>query len=385
MSEPEDLHPTESEPTATEQTPGDDAETAQAVKRGGVGVATVILLTLVWYLMADRFTPYTSQARVEGYVVGVAPKVAGVVMDVFVKNNQIVETDQQLFQIDRSQYDIALDKARSDLGSARRQVDAGSAGVESARANLRAAEANRVRAQKDLTRLTRLREEDPGTISMRRLESSQASLDQADARVTAAQAEIQRAIEQKGGDDDANNAIIRAAQAAVEKAELDLDNTLVRATTGGVITDLRAEVGQYAGTGNPVMTLISVSDVWITAEFTENNLGNIGPGSRVEIVFDVLPGEVYKGTVRSIGWGVDSGAGHPPGALPAIDNDRDWLRQSQRFPVIIDFDVNQDLSLRGYVRIGGQASVIAYAEDHGVIETLGKLYIRLMSWLSYAY
>ncbi|MEM9620342.1 MAG: HlyD family secretion protein, partial [Pseudomonadota bacterium] len=75
------------EPT---QTQPDDAAAARAVKRGGSLVAAVIVLSLIWYLAADRFTPYTSQARIEGYVVGVAPKVAGLVTQVWVSNNHRV-------------------------------------------------------------------------------------------------------------------------------------------------------------------------------------------------------------------------------------------------------------------------------------------------------
>ena len=355
------------------------------VRTGGLVVGLLILLSLAWYLFADRFTPYTSQARVQGYVVGVAPKVAGVVTQVWVSNNQEVDAAQPLFEIDPSQYEIALKKAQSDLENARRQVEAGSAAVESARANLRAAQANELKAQQDTTRLERLHEEDPGTISVRRLEVSRASLDQARAKVAAAGAEIQRAIEQKGGEDEADNAILKAALSAVEKAELDLANTVVTASSDGVITDLRAEVGQYAGTGSPVMTLVAVQDVWINAEFTENNLGHLRPGSPVEILFDVLPGQVFAGEVRSIGLGVSEGQPPPPGTLPTVQNDRDWLRQAQRFPVVVEFDIDQQEGLHRQLRVGGQASVIAYAEGHDLLGLLGRAYIRLMSWLSYAY
>ena len=367
--------------------PSEAAETdaATSVKRGTLGIGLVILLSLAWYLLADRFTPYTTQARVQGYVVGVAPKVAGVVTQVWVRNNQEVEAGQRLFEIDPSQYQINLQKAESDLESARRQVDAGSAGVESARANLRAALANELKAEQDYTRLERLHREDPGTISVRRLEVSRASLDQARASVAAREADIQRAIEQKGGDDDTNNAILKSAQSAVEKAKLDLDNTVVKASSRGVITDLRADVGVYAGTGSPVMTLVAIRDVWINAEFTENNLGHLRPGTKVEILLDALPGEVLQGEVRSIGLGVSEGQAPPPGTLPTVDNDRDWLRQAQRFTVVIGFDVDQHESLRRQLRIGGQASVIAHSEDHAILNLLGKAYIRLMSWLSYAY
>ncbi len=376
----------EEQAEVVEEAPVEPSPKAKAVaNRGSIVVLGLIVSSLVWYLLADRFTPYTTQARVQGYVVGVAPKVAGVLTNVWIKNNQIVEDGQQLFEIDPSQYRIAVEKARSDLETARRQVDAGSSAVEAARAGLLAAKANADKAEKDAMRLERLREEDPGTISLRRLEISQASLEQARAGVRKAEADIQRAIEQKGGDDDKNNAILKAAMSAVEKAELDLSNTVVRASSRGLITDLRAEIGQFSGTGSPVLTLISLQDFWINAEFTENNLGNLRDGSRVEILFDSLPGQVFRGKVRSIGRGVSAGQAPPPGTLPSISNNRDWLRQSQRFPVMIEFDLSQAPDLTEQLRIGGQASVMGYSDGHGLLNALGKLYIRFMSVLSYAY
>ena len=363
----------------------ENAAAKSSVNKGAIAIAALILLSLCWYLLSDRFTPYTDQARIQGYVVGVAPQVAGEVAEVWVRNNEAVEQGQRLFRIDPSQYQIALDTAKSNLENAFRQVGAGNAAVESARANLRAAQANSVKAEQDSSRLEKLYREDSGTISMRRLEGSRASLDQARARVTAAQADIQRAIEQKGGDDDEDNAILKAAQSAVDKAELDLAHTVVTASTRGLITDLRADVGQFAGTGSPVVTLISLHDVWLSAEFTENNLGHLHAGNDVEILFDSLPGNVFKGTVRSVGFGVSSGRTQPAGTLPTVDNNRDWLRQSQRFPVIIEFDVTQSDELSRQLRIGGQASVVAYSDGHGILKLLGKIYIRVKSVLSYAY
>jgi multidrug resistance efflux pump len=186
-----------------------------------------------------------------------------------------------------------------------------------------------------------------------------------------------------GGEEE--NTILKQAQSALDKAELDLENTVVRASSRGIVTDLRADVGQYAGTGAPVMTLIAIHDVWVDAEFTENNLGHLRPGSRVEILFDVMPGRVFPGEVRSIGVGASVKQPPPPGTLPTIENNRDWLRQSQRFPVVIGFAAVQDEELRQQLRIGGQASVIAYTEGHGFLGLLGKVYIRLLSVLSYAY
>jgi multidrug resistance efflux pump len=362
--------------------PGPDP--SASVKKGGRAIALLIMLSLTWYLLSDRFTPYTSQAQVQGYVVGVAPKVAGLVTNVWVKNNQEVEKDQALFQVDPSQYEIALSKALSELENARRQVGAGGAAVEAARANLQASIANEVKSKQNAARLARLHREDAGTISKRQLEMAQSSLHQARAQVAASRANIQQAIEQKGGENDNDNAILKSALSAVDKAKLDLANTTVIASSKGVITDLRADIGQYATAGGAVMTLIAIHDVWINAEFTENNLGHLKVGTPVEIFFDMIPGEVFTGRIRSIGLGVSSGQPPAPGTLPSIDNDRDWLRQSQRFPVIISFNPAQQ-ALRRSLRIGGQVSVIAYAKDNIVLRRLGEMYIRLMSWLSYAY
>ena len=361
------------------------AAAKSSVNKGAITIATLILLSLCWYLLSDRFTPYTDQARIQGYVVGVAPQVAGEVAEVMVRNNESVEQGQRLFRIDPSQYQIALETARSKLESAVRQVEAGSAAVAAARANLRAAQANETKAGQDNSRLEKLYREDPGTISMRRLEASRATLDQAKSAVSAAQAGIQQAIEQMGGDNDADNAILKAAQSAVEKAELDLANTVVTASSRGLITDLRADVGQFAGAGSPVITLISLHDVWINAEFTENNLGHMRVGDDVEILLDSIPGRVFKGSVRSVGFGVSSGSPQSAGALPSIDNDRDWLRQTQRFPAVIELDSQQRDEYFAQLRIGGQASVIVYSEGTGILKLLGKIYIRLMSVFSYAY
>lgn len=366
-----------------DESPEKDA--SRPVRKGMLGVALAIVLSLTWYLLADRFTPFTSQARVEGFVVGVAPQVAGTVTRMMVTNNQEVAKDQPLFEVDPSPFRIALDRARSDLENAGRQVGAGSAGVAAARASLIASRANEDKTRKEAERLDRLYKQDPGTVSVRRVEVAQANWDQAKAQVTAAQADIRRAIEQMGGDDAENNTILKTAMTAVAKAELDLANTVVRATERGVVTDLTTDVGRYAGTGSPVLTLIGIHDLWINAEFTENNLGHVTVGTPVDILFDVMPGRVLHGEVRSIGLGVSGGRSQPVGNLPSIQNDRDWLRQAQRFPVIIGFDVTQHAALKNQLRIGGQASVIAYSEGTGVLRLLGKVYIRIASWLSYAY
>ena len=199
----------------------------------------------------------------------------------------------------------------------------------------------------------------------------------------AAEADLQKARE-GAGERSENNAQLVSARSAVEKAELDLKRTKVVAPSRGRVTDLRIDVGQYAQPGAAAMTLIAVHDLWIEAAMTENNLGNIKPGDRADIVLDVMPGEVLKGRVRSVGGGVGTGQPAQAGALPKIENSRDWLRQAQRFPVAVEFDPSERERL-GAVRIGGQADVLVYTGDHGLMNWLGEVFIGLMSYLSYLY
>jgi multidrug resistance efflux pump len=127
-----------------------------------------------------------------------------------------------------------------------------------------------------------------------------------------------------------------------------------------------------------------VHNLWISADMTENNLNKMKPGNRVDILLDALPGQVFKGKVRSIGRGVSSGKS-AQGGLPTIQNDGDWLRQSQRFPVAIEFEPQALEQVLRSARMGGQADVVVYTGDHFILNILSHLYIRLMSWLSFAY
>jgi multidrug resistance efflux pump len=360
--------------------PSPDADPSGRAVKWIVGL---IVVSLIWYLLADRFTPYTQQARVQAYVVPVAAEVAGRVTRVLVHNNQEVNAGDVLFEIDSGQYRIAADRARADLDSTRRQVGASTAGIDSALASLRAAVANETKARQDSERLERLYREDEGTVSLRRLEVARATHEQAQSQVAAARAEVERAREQQGGHD-AENAQLRSAAAAVQKAELDLANTRITARTGGVITDLRAEVGQFAAAGNPVMTLIAIRSVWVSADMTENNLGHLQPGTPVAIALDALPGEVFEGRVRSIGYGVSVGQSAPPGSLPTVQNSRDWLRPAQRFPVIVEFDPGERARLHN-LRIGGQAEVMAFPSQGNPLNPLGRVFLRVMSWVSSLY
>jgi multidrug resistance efflux pump len=374
-----------SEPTTTS-----DAGKAPAQPPSGKGTrigATIILLlivgSLVLYFIADRVTPSTTQARIQAFVVPIAAEVAGKVAEVKVRNNDEVEAGAVMFVIDKGPYEIALQKSKSDYETARRTVNASVEAVGSAEAALQAAEANSKLADVDATRQERLYQEDQGAISVRRLEMAQATRVEAVSQVKKAEADLRKAKE-SAGDAGELNAQLLSAKAAIANAELDLKNTTVIAPVRGKVTDLQVEVGHFAQPGAPLVTLIAGNNLWINADMTENNLGHIDVGDEAEIVLDILPGRVLKGRVRSIGSGVSSGQEAKPGTLPPIDNNRDWLRQAQRFPVAVEFDPAERDAL-GHTRIGGQAEVLVFTGDNPLMNRLSSAWLWFKSKLSYLY
>ena len=346
---------------------------------------TLIILALcgvlmVYYIVADRITPYTTQARVNALVVPIAAEVSGTVTEVAVRSNQLVAQGDLLFQVDRERYELAVETAQANLQSARQATGASTANIDAAKAQVVSAQANLLRAEQDVVRLRRIKEEDPGAISDRRVEMAEASYTAAKGSVQAAEANLERARQDLGATGEANFRILQA-QAGLEQAQLDLARTSVVAPDDGVVTDVRVDRGNFAQAGAPLMTFLASHDIWVQADFTENNLGNIKPGDKVDIVFDALPGEVVKGTIRTTGFGVNVESA-PLGALPTIDNDRQWLRDSQRFSVLVDFDLPNAEDRRG-IRVGAQASVVVYTGGGFLFNSIAWLKMHLLSILTY--
>jgi len=344
-------------------------------------LALCIVLTGL-YLVADRQTPFTTQARVHAFVVPIAPQVSGNVISVEVKNNDQVTAGQVLIRIDPTDYEIAVATAEAALQVTQQSIDAGVAGVEAAEANVEAARASMWRSEQDAVRMRRIRDEDPGAISQRRIDQAEASFAAAKSRLAAVTANLESARNALGKTDE-NNADILRAQAALDKAHVDLNRTVLIAPRDGFVTDMRIDQGNFAGAGAPLMTFISTHEVWVRADLTENNLGNVSADDLVELTFDVQPGKIYKGKIRETGFGVqvDSNA---LGTLPTIDNQRSWLRAAQRFPVLIDIENNEDPQHMG-LRVGSQVSVIVYTGDNRLMNFLGRIYIRAVAIMSYAY
>lgn len=370
----------EVEKTEDEATPPEAG--MDPVRKWTLIVLGLCVALITWYLFADRHTPYTSQARVHALVVPIASEVSGTVTEVFVTNNQIVEAGHELFRIDRTRYQLTVETAQADLQSARQSTGASEASVAAAEAAVGAAIAGMVRAEKDAVRLRRIKEEDPGAISQRRIDGAEATLAVTQQQVESARANLRKAQEDFGVSGEQNVRILQA-QAALEQAVVNLERTSIRAPVDGLVTDVRVDRGNFAQAGAPQMTFIAVHNVWVQADFTENNLGHLRPGNEVEIAFDSLPGRIYPGRVRSVGYGVDIEAA-PLGSLPTIDNNRQWLRDAQRFPVLVDIGA-LGAEERARIRVGSQASVQAYTGGNWLLNGIAWMFVRIASLLSYAY
>ncbi|HEB81748.1 MAG TPA: HlyD family secretion protein, partial [Gammaproteobacteria bacterium] len=217
--------------------------------------------------------------------------------------------------------------------------------------------------------------------SKARGDKARKAIEKAEADLASARSELEKARQNLGATGD-KNPKIRAAIAALKKAQVDLSRTIIRAPSHGGITNLKIDVGHFARVGAPLMTFIEVNDVWIKASLRENSLANIHPGDQVDIALDIAPGRIFTGRVSSVGFAVSYEKGGKVGDLPTVETKTGWLRQAQRFPVYIRFD---DDSSKGLRRYGGQADVQFYTGNHWVINSLGWLWIRLQSWLSYVY
>lgn len=372
---------TEDQQAEQEESKSTDTPEKDPVRQWTLRILVLCVVMLIGYLVADRITPFSSQARIHALVVPVAADVSGTVTAVAVKNNQVVQSGEVLFRLDDERYRYAVASAEASLQSARQATGASAAAVDAAQAGVRSAEAAFVRSEQDAVRLRRIKKQDPGAISDRRIESAEAALTVSRQQLAGARANLEQA-RQNLGDSGDQNSRIQQAQAALEGARLNLERTAVLAPANGVVTDVRVDRGNFAGAGAPQMTFISTDDVWVQADFTENNLGHVENGDKVSIIFDVFPGRVFKGTVRTTGFGVAVDSA-PLGALPSIQNNRQWLRDAQRFPVVVDFDVPADDMKK--LKVGSQASVLIFASDNFIFNLLGRFYIRMGSLLSYAY
>ncbi|HEX2601718.1 MAG TPA: HlyD family secretion protein [Gemmatimonadaceae bacterium] len=310
-------------------------------------VAIVAILVLIWAFQKwsyGRSHQSTDNAQIDGHIVPVLAKVGGYVKAVTVNENDIVKAGQLLVQIDDDDYRVRLQQAQADLvaaeatgggggfaGQAQAQVQSAAGQRAALDAQIGAARANANKADADLARARELANKQ--IISKQQLDAAQASAAVAHANLLAAERQASAA----GGTVNTAEAGVRvanartlAARAAVDNAQLQLDYTHITAPASGEVSRKQVEVGQLVAAGQPLMSIVADTGVWVTANFKETQLAEIHPGQPVEFEVDAY-GCTGEGKVESV-----SGATGAKFALLPPDNATgNFTKVVQRVPVRI--------------------------------------------------
>ena len=322
-----------------------------------LGVLLIIAILIAYYVLADRYTPFTTDGYVQAYVIQVAPRIEGQVVRVHVLENQPVRKGDLLFEIDPRPFEHRVALLEAKLVEAVQQV----AQLESELTASQAEDA-RIVAQEAYARAVHQQE----TEIFQQLATTERRYLDALRGYEAAKADRQRsqAITRKakqalaariGGE----HAMIAEIRAQLADAKLNLTWTQVYAPASGYVTNVQLREGSYVHIGTPVLTCIDGERWWVVANYRENSLEYLQPGQRVKLSFNTYPGRIFPGSVNVVGWGVYQGQAAPSGNLPAVNEPQNWFRLAQRFPVWITAQMPEGFPLR----IGATASVAVYTRE----------------------
>ncbi|MEH6491406.1 HlyD family secretion protein [Halopseudomonas sp.] len=341
--------------------------------------AALILFALAfgYFLAADLWMPLTPQARVMHSVIRVAPQVSGQVVAVPVSDNQHVQAGDVLFSIDPRPYELAVRQAQLALEAAERDNTGYDASLAAAEAEVRSAQVQVNELAREHKRLSTL-------VASRNV--SQQMYDQAQSRYQAAQSNLASAkaraeqLRVQRGLTDEDNLRLRQARNDLERAELNLSYTDVRAQTAGVVSNLQIKPGTYASVGNSLAALVS-DEADVIADFREKSLVHMAQGEFAAIVFDALPGQVFDARVVALDAGTQQGQLLPDGSLAAPETSDRWVRDAQRQRIHLQLEQPQ---LLAQLPSGARATVQLYPVG-GLAQLLGRLQIRLVSLMHYIY
>jgi membrane fusion protein (multidrug efflux system) len=352
-----------------------------------VAVIVVVSIGIWWH---STYSENTDDAQVNGHLIQVSSRINGQVLKVDVEENQVVKQGDAIAELDPRDYEVAVENAQGALASAQANAAAANVNVpittvntgsnlssadanvtgsqasvgqaekqlDAAHARVAQAQANFTKAQADLERYKPLVEKD--VISKQQFDAAVASADATRAAVADARASEQAAVDgvkvalereaqaqaglkyaQTGPQQvAAQSARAKQAQAQVEQAQAQLDMaklnlsyTRIVAPAAGIITRKSVEIDQNVAAGQNLLTLVSLEDLWITANFKETQLQHMAAGQAVEIAVDAT-GKTYHGKVTQIG----GATGSVLSLFPPENATGNYVKVVQRVPVRIDFN-----------------------------------------------
>jgi membrane fusion protein (multidrug efflux system) len=293
-------------------------------------------LAALWWLISGRYHESTNDAYVGGNVVQVTPQVNGTVVAIAADNTDFVQAGTVLVTLDEADAVITLADAESKLALAVRSVRNLKANPDEITATVELRRADLNKAEDDLARREKL--EDSGAVSAEELQHARSALKTAQANLAAAEQQLKatRAL--------VDNTTLRShpdvvnAAVQVKKAWLELARTKIPAPVSGVVDKRSVQVGQRVAPGNALMSVVPLEQVWVDANFKENQLAYIRPGQPVTLEADLYGSQVeYKGTVA----GLSAGTGSAFALLPPQNATGNWIKVVQRLPVRIALDAKQ--------------------------------------------
>ena len=320
-----------------------DARQGSRNRRRGLllrGLLAVIVLVAVgwtiWYFLIGRWYQGTEDAYVDGNVVQITPQIPGTVVSIGADDNDFVKAGQVLVVLDAADAEVALEQAEAGLAQTVRRVRGLYSGAGAAQADVAARKAAFERAQADFDRRRDLAK--TGAISSEELAHARDALTAARSALTAAQQQLE--VSQALVDDTrvASHPDVRAAAAKLRAAWLDHDRTTLRAPVSGYVAERNVQVGQRVQPGAPLMAVVPLQQVWVTANFKETQLTRMRIGQPVTLTSDLYGRKVdFRGHVAGLGIGTGSAFA----LLPAQNATGNWIKVVQRLPVRIRLDPEQ--------------------------------------------
>lgn len=284
-----------------------------------ISAILVLALVVTGFVVYNLQFQSTDDAYVENHTVQVAPKVSGHIVQVLVTDNQKVKKGDLVAVIDNTDYKVALDRASALYEKAL-------AGQKVAKANFSATQIEIKNAKADLERYQNLYK--TGAVSKQQLDMVQTKYESTQARLVNADENVMSEAQNKVADAD-----IKSLKAAKDQAQLNLSYTKIYAPQNGTVSNKRVEVGTYVQVGSPLFVIVP-NEVWVVANYKENQVGLMRAGQPVDIKIDAYPHKVFKGKVDSI----QRASGAKASLFPPENAVGSFVKIVQRIPVKIVFD-----------------------------------------------